>query len=140
VVFLPKDGATVEVSGETECRSTLDLIAGGRVPDGPQKPKHVAALLPEPSSPSDPNAIRVVIIPTMSGLPWGKVGYLFPEDAVRYRPVIDRVASIGKVTVCHVSLKGGRDRGPEEQAYIGVTLHLDTPENLMLDIDKKLRA
>jgi hypothetical protein len=54
--------------------------------------------------------------------------------------VIDRVASIGKVAACHASLKGGWDRGPEDRGDIGVTLHLDVPANLMLELDKKLRA
>ncbi len=97
-------------------------------------------LLPEPSSPYDPNAVRVVIIPMRPNQPWGKVGYLSPEDAERYRPVIDRVASTGRVTACQVSLKGGRDRGPEGRGYYAATLHLDTPANLMLVLDKELRA
>jgi hypothetical protein len=140
VVFQPKDGATVEVSGESRYQETLEIIAGGRTTKGPRNPDHVATLLPEPSSSPDPDAVRVVIVPTRSGQPWGKVGYLSREDAVRYRPVIDRVASIGKATACHVSLKGGWDRGPEDRGDIGVTLHLDVPANLMLELDKKLRA
>jgi hypothetical protein len=140
VVFLPRDGATVEVSGESRYQETLEIIAGGRTSEGAQNPDHVATLLPEPSSAPDPNAVRVVIVPTRPGRPWGKVGYLSPEDAVRYRPVIDRVASIGKVAACHVSLKGGWDRGPEDHGDIGVTLHLDVPANLMLELDKELKA
>ena len=140
VLFLPKDRATVEVSGESDCQGTFELIAGGRTLDGPRNPDHVAILLPEPASPYDPNAVRVVILPTGPGQPWGKVGYLSREDAVRYRPVIDRVASTGKVTACQVSLKGGWDRGPEDRGYFGVTLHLDMPEKLMLELDKELRA
>lgn len=138
VVFLPKNGATVEVSGESRYQDTLEVIAGGRTSKGARNPEHVAALLPEPSSATDPDAVRVLIVPKRSGLPWGQVGYLSREDAVRYRPVIDRVASIGKVTACHVSLKGGWDRGPEDRVDISVTLHLDVPANLMLELDKKL--
>lgn len=54
--------------------------------------------------------------------------------------MIDRVASIGKVTACRVSLKVELDRGLEDRRYFGVTLHLDTPANLMLKLDKELRA
>ncbi len=144
VVFLPRDPAQVDVAGVSDCQDTLGLIVGGRTlngqrnPDRP-KPDHVAILLPEPSSQSDPDAIRVVIIPTRPRQPWGKVGYLHPEDAAHYRPVIDRVASIGKVTACHVSLLGGPDGDSEGSGY-GVTLHLDIPENLMLELDKELGA
>jgi hypothetical protein len=139
-VFLPKNEATVEVSGESSYQDTLEIIAGGRTTKGARNDSHVAALMPEPSSAPDPDAVRVVIVPTRTGQPWGKVGYLSPDDAVRYRPVIDRVASIGKVTACHVSLTGGWDRGPEDRGDIGVTLHLDAPANLMLELDNKLLA
>jgi ssDNA-binding Zn-finger/Zn-ribbon topoisomerase 1 len=91
----------------------------------------MAIFLPEPSNPYDPNAVRVGL-----GPPWGKVGYLSREDAVRYRPVIDRLAAMGKVTACRASLKGGWDRGRGDRGSFGITLHLDTPPNLMLDVDK----
>jgi hypothetical protein len=135
VVFLPRPLATVEVSGVSDCQEILGLMAGGRTLDGTGRPDHVAILLPEPSNANDPSAIRVVIIPTKAGQTWGKVGYLSPENAVRYLPVIDRVASIGKVTACHVSLKGGSSAAGGGYT---VTLHLDVPENLMLELDKAL--
>jgi len=140
VQFLPKDQATVEVSGESDCQGTLELIAGGRTSNGPRKPYHIAILLPEPWNSDNPDAVRVVIIPTKRGRPWGKVGYLSREDGVRYRPVIDRVASIGKVTACQASLTGGWDRGPEDRQDFAVTLHLDMPAKLMLVLDKELQA
>ena len=140
VVFQPKDKATVEVSGDSRYQDILESIAGGRTTNGARNPDQVATLLPEPSSAPGPDAVRVVIVPTRSGQPWGKVGYLSQEDAARYRPVIDRVASMGKVTACHVSLAGGWDRGPEDRGDIGVRLHLDAPANLMLELDKKLGA
>ena len=140
VLFLPKEGATVEVSAVLDCQDTLGLIVGGRTLDDPRKLDHVAILLPEPSGPHGPDAVRVVVIPTKSGQPWGKVGYLSREDAVRYRAVIDRVASIRKVTACRVSLKVELDRGLEDRRYFRVTLHLDRPANLMLKLDKELRA
>jgi hypothetical protein len=140
VLFLPKEGATVEVSKVLDCQDTLELIVGGRSLDGPRKPDHVAMLLPEPLGPYGADAVRVVVIPTKRGQPWGKVGYLSRDDAVRYRPVIDRVAAIEKVTVCRVSLNVELDRGLEDRPYIGVALQLDTPTNLMLELDKKLPA
>ncbi len=140
VLFLPKDHATVEVSGASDFQATLELIAGGRTLDGPRYPDQVAILLPEPTNPCDPDAVRVVVLPRRPGQTWGKVGYLSREDAVRYRPVIARCASAGKVTACRVSLKGGWDRGPEDRGDFGVTLLLDMPAKLMLQLDKELRA
>ncbi len=139
-VFLPREGATVEVAKVLDCQDTLERIVGGRSLDGPRKPDQVAMLLPEPSGPHGPDAVRVVVIPTKRGNPWGKVGYLSREDAMRYRPVIDRVASIEKVTACHASLKIELDQGLEDRPYIGVTLHLETPADLMRELDKKLPA
>jgi hypothetical protein len=137
VLFLPRPGATVEVTGESACQDTLALIAGGRTLDGSGKPAHVAMLLPEPSNAGDPFAVRVVIIPSKPGRPWGKVGYLSREDAERYQPVVDRVALIGKVTACRASLMG-EPGGSEGGGAYTVTLHLDTPENLMLKLAREL--
>jgi hypothetical protein len=139
VLFLPRVGATIEVVGESDCQETLGLIAGGRTLDGSGKPDHVAILLPEPSNAADPWAIRVVIIPTKPGRPWGKVGYLSGDDGALYQPVIDRVASLGKVTACQASLKGEYGSSEGRGGY-AVTLFLDMPENLMLKLDKELKV
>jgi hypothetical protein len=129
-LFEPAGRATVEVSGESHYQGTLERIAGGRTIDGARNRDHLAIFLPEPWSPYDPNAVRVYV-----GPPWGKVGYLSREDAVRYRPVIDRLASLGKVTACRASLKGGWDRGRGDSGSFGVTLHLNTAPNLLLELD-----
>ena len=134
-VFYPEPGgATVEASGELHCQEALGRIAGGRACDSALN--YDAMLLPEPSNRDDANAVRVIVLasetqPTGSG----KVGYLSREDAIRYRPVVDRLASIGKVAVCRVHLKGGWNREHGDRPF-GVTLYLDTPANLMLELGR----
>jgi hypothetical protein len=128
-LFEPADRATVEVSSHYQ--ATLEQIAGGRTVDGPRNRDHQAMLIPEPSNPYDHHAVRVYL-----GPPWGKVAYLSREDASRYRPVIDRLASMGKLTACLASLKGGWDRGPGDRGLFWLTLLLDTPPNLMIELDK----
>jgi len=143
VVFLPKDQATVEVSGASKCQDTLELVSGGRTAGGPRVRDQVAMLLPEPSDTGHPDAVRVVVLPRRGGQPWGKVGYLLHGDAIRYRPVIDRCASLGKVTACHAALTGGiegAEDGAEDGAAFGVTLFLDEPGNLMAQLDKAFPA
>lgn len=132
-LFDPPARGTVEVVGESHYQGTLERIAGGRTIDGPRYPDHQAVLMPEPSNPYDRNAVRVYL-----GPPHALVGYLTREDAVRYRPVIDRLAATGRLVACLASLKGGWDRGPKDRVMFGVTLYLDIPTNLMIDLDSNL--
>jgi hypothetical protein len=139
-VFLPKNQAVVGVLRASRYQGALELIAGGRTLDGLRSPNQVAMLLPEPSNAADPNGVRVVVIPRKPGRPWGKVGYLSREDAEQYRPVIERVAALGKVTACHAVLAVGPSRGADGPGHIGVALLLDMPEKLMLVLDKELKV
>jgi hypothetical protein len=123
----------VDVVGEGSHQGSLERLAGGRTIDGGRNRDHVAMLLPEPTNPYDPAAVRVVVI-TDGGV-GATIGYLSREDAVAYRPVIDRVAADGKVVACRASLSGGWDRGPDDRGSFGVRLALDTPEGLTKDLD-----
>jgi len=125
-LFPPVGRKRVDVVGESHYQGTLQRIGGGRTTDGTRDPDHTAALLPEPTNPYDPNAVRVVILASHAAQKSGKVGYLSRENAVTYRPIIDRLAAYGKVTVCRASLKGGWDRGPGDRGSIGVDLHMGT--------------
>lgn len=129
VLFEPAGRATVRVIGESEFQGLLELIGGERTADGVRDSDHVAMLLPEPDNPDDAEAMRVVIVPRPSGSAWGKVGYLSPDDAAAFRPVVDRVASLGKVTCCRASLEADA-AGP-----IGIMLALASPPLLMLELD-----
>jgi hypothetical protein len=129
----PSGRAGVDVVGESHYQGTLDAIAGGKTTDGVRQPEHLAALIPQPTNPHDPNAVRVVIVPTKSGQSWGHVGHLTREDAVAYRPMIDAVAAASQVVGCRASLTGGWDRGHGDQGSIGVILILGTPEECARD-------
>ncbi|MEX0709982.1 MAG: hypothetical protein WD116_02135 [Chloroflexota bacterium] len=61
-------------------------------------------------------------------------GYLSREDAVAYRPVIDRVAASGRVMMCYASLTGGWDRG----VSFGVILRIGQPWTLMAELDRDM--
>ena len=136
VVFEPPECDGVELAGESLRQDTLELIAGGRTIDGLRDPDgHSAVLLPEPTNPDHPEAVRVVIVPTRRGQPWGLVGYLSREDAVAYGPLIDRVAALGRVVSCRATLTGGWDRGPDDRGSIGVVLVLGSPEECALKLD-----
>ena len=119
---------TVNVVGEGSYQGSLERLAGGRTIDGPRDRYHTAILLPEPTNPYDPNAVRVAVV-TSSG-DGATIGYLSREDAVAYRPVIDRLAAQGKVAACRASIGGGWDRG-----NFGVRLSMGTPDALMRELD-----
>lgn len=123
------DGDCVEVVGESNYQDALLEVAGGKTEHGPVNVEHTAILLPEPANRFDPNAVRVVI------LPGGLVGYLCREDAVDYRAVIDRLASIGQVVACHAQLTGGWLRGDDEGSF-GAELQLGSPNDLMSELDE----
>lgn len=135
-LFEPTNRATVEVMGESHYQGTLERLAGGRTIDGGRYRDHIALMLPEPSNPYDHNAVRVLLAPHFDGATAGLVGYLSREDAVAYRPVIDRLASMARLMACRASLKGGWDRGGGDRGSFGVTLHLDRPLVLMADMDR----
>ena len=123
----PQGRARVDAVGESHYQGTLEAIAGGRTTDGVRNPDHLAALIPEPTNPYDPKAVREVIVPTKGGQAWGHVGHLSREDAVAYRPVIDAAAAVAHVIGCRASLTGGWDRGHGDRGSIGVILALRTP-------------
>lgn len=125
----------VDVVGESHYQPALEQIAGGRTADGPRYPNHTAVLLPEPTNEHDPNAVRVIVAREGGG-EGVLAGYLSREDAVAYRPVIDRVAESGRVTMCYASLKGGYDR----MVSFGVTLRIGQPWSLMAELDRDMGA
>ncbi len=124
---------TVNVVGEGSYQGSLERLAGGRTIDGPRDRYHTAILLPEPTNPYDPNAVRVAVV-TSSG-DGATIGYLSREDAVAYRPVIDRLAAQGKVAACRASIGGGWDRGSGDRGNFGVRLSMGTPDALMKELD-----
>lgn len=121
----------VDVVGESNYQADLERVAGGRTRDGAKVVDHIALLLPEPTNKWDANAVRVFVVPSQGGNA-GLGGYLSREEAVVYRPVIDRLAALGRLTMCHASLKGGWGRG----ISFGVTLWIGPPWSLMAELDR----
>lgn len=81
----------------------------------------LVALIPEPTNPYDPNAIRVDV------LRGSQAGYLAREDAVAYRLAMDAVQSSGKQGVCRAKLIGGTPAKPS----FGVVIDLLDPTALL---------
>lgn len=128
-------GRTIRVVGVSEYQGTLEVIAGGRTTDGARDRDHLAALFPEPHNVYDRNAVRVVLSQQVERPKSAHVGYLSRADALAYRPIIDRLAAGGFVACCRASIGGGWERG-DDQGSFGVRLHIDTPQNLMREIDE----
>src|SRR5262245_59128710 len=124
----------VAVVGESQYQGSLERLAGGRTIDGAKNRDHKALLLPEPTNPYDPNAVRVVVV-TADGS-GATIGYMSRDNAVAYRPVIDRLARLGKVAGCLASISGGWDRGSGDRGSFGVRLSMGTPDALMKELDE----
>jgi hypothetical protein len=148
----PKSGTLAHELGQVELR------AGGRVPvvgtgehqealreagprgiasgdsdyvrdDGAELQGWPAALVPEPSNPHDQNAIQVQVMTGEDGR-YRLVGYLSPEDAVRYQPVVQRLWTRKAIGACTAVLEGSGEGEP-----LSVRLDLAPPERQWLPPD-----
>ena len=128
-VMLDAGRYVVEVVGEGSHQGTIEQAVGGRTIDGALEPDQIAILMPEPANPYDSNAVRVVF---PNG---GTVGYLSRENAVAYRPAIDRLAAVGKLVACRAAVRGGWDRGPGDRGNFGVKLHMGLPADVMAELE-----
>jgi hypothetical protein len=127
MIVADRADAVLEVVGEQSYQENILAAAGGRDQNGPVKPDHVAALVLEPDNRYDKNAICVRI-------DGRRVGYLSREDDIRYGPVLRLLESRGKVLACEAHLKGGWYRGRGDAGSVGVSLHLGSPAETMLDL------
>jgi len=87
----------VNVAGESHYQDALHAIAGSG--DGEVRFETTAALVPEPSNPHDPNAVRVEIDGRL-------VGYLPRAAAVAYGPVVREPVERGRTAVCDAMVAG----------------------------------
>lgn len=113
----------LQTVGESHYQPSLQWACDGTNADGPNHPRVLAELIPEPRNPHDPNAVRVQVGGRL-------VGYLAREDAAVYQPVLLRLAQHGALT-CEARIKGGyavRDAG--FRASLGIELFVGTPEDL----------
>jgi hypothetical protein len=136
-LFPPVGRSVVDVIGEGSCQGTLEQIGGGKTIDGMRNRDHTSLLIPEPTNPYDPNAVRVVLVPSTPGVPAGRIGYLSREDAVAYRPIIDHLAAWGQMAAAKASLQGGWDRGRGDRGFIGVVLHMGTVVDCQAELVKE---
>jgi HIRAN domain len=83
-----------------------------------------AVLMPEPTNPFDPRAIRVVADGADT------IGYLSKEDAVHYSPVFELLAQHKRVGTCRAQLTGGVG----EKRSFGVLLNLRDVDELLIFI------
>lgn len=105
-----------KVVGESHYQPALDKICGGRCEDGVNQ--HASAtLVLEDDNRYDKNAVRVEISNTT-------VGYLAREDARLYRKRLRDKGNKAPRT-CRAVIRGGWDRGGDDQGYFGVRLDLD---------------
>jgi hypothetical protein len=116
-------GRELEVVGESHYQGALERAAGGRAPGGVDF-EVVATLVPEPKNPHDRNAIAIQV----NG---ETVGYLARAVAVRYQPVVRRLADAGQVGQCNARIVGGWDRGSRDRGSFGIWLDLATPAKAM---------
>ena len=89
--------ALINVAGESHYQDALHEIAGES--EGEVRLETTAALIPEPTNPHDPNAIRVEIDGKL-------VGYLPREKAVAYGPLVNEPAERGRTAVCEAMVAG----------------------------------
>ncbi len=103
---------STEVVGESHYQRNLESITGGKTPDGVEKYLE-AELVLEDANPHDKNAVRVDI--------QGKtVGYLSRERAMQWRSSSKHL----KTRTCSAVVRGGWNRGPNDQGHFGVWLKL----------------
>jgi hypothetical protein len=95
------DTSFCAVKGESHYQEALGATRGHCSGVFEGQPAFVAALVPEPENPYDPNAVAVYS-------PAGKLGYLPRERAPEYREVFDQLTRLGYHGAgCAAHLTGG---------------------------------
>jgi hypothetical protein len=118
------DDEIVRTVGVSHYQGALRRIAGA-AGAGPVRREVDAALVPEPTNPHDPNAVRVEIDGEL-------VGYLSREDAVRYGPAVQRLREHGRLLVSSAVISG-RGEG-SETPNLGLFLSLPSPTEAELEV------
>lgn len=117
-VFLQGDGSfSLAIVGESKYAESLERICGRRTRKGVNLVTS-ASLVIEDGNPHDPMAVRVDI----KGL---TVGYLKRDKARLYRERLGRFCPSGAHAICYARIRGGWDRGANDQGDYGVQLDVD---------------
>jgi hypothetical protein len=127
-VNLPGPGRfDVETVGESHYQDALEAICGPRTEDGEDRVVE-AWLVLEDANPYDALAVRVDIDGHV-------VGYLSRVNARVYREQLAAQA-VGVVRAsCLARIRGGWDRGPDDQGFYGVFLDLPTASSFVPGTD-----
>jgi hypothetical protein len=108
----------VAVVGESHYQDALASVAGPKQRGGVQLDTQ-ALLIREPDNPHDANAVAV----HLNGA--GKVGYLSRTEAVRYGPLLSRLAKSGCAAACEAVVLGG---DASRRTQFCVWLHIAPPD------------
>jgi HIRAN domain len=110
----------VDVVGESFYQEAISSVSG-RTGTEALSFDCVAALVPEPTNPHDPNAIAVQIEGHL-------VGHLSRENAILYHPVVDAGIRLGIVLACNAHI-AAHDPADATTPNAGVFLHLPSPQD-----------
>ena len=130
-VPLSEDGR-LAVVGESHYQTALWSAVQGR-PAGEGFDEHLpvtAVLVPEPTNPYDPNAVRVDVRSNGSS---EIVGYLARAVAAAYQPVLLALGA-NRYGTCAARITGGGEK------YYGIYLHLAGPEVLLFANQSKCES
>lgn len=109
-----------EVVGESHYRAAIEQATGGPRREG-VKVVTWAALIPETDNPYDAGAVAI-------HLDGRKVGHLRKAEAAAFRPVLERVAAVGRVAYCRADVYGGWNRSRSDTGDYGITLYVAGPD------------
>jgi hypothetical protein len=110
---------SVPVVGESHYQPALRAVTGTAIEEAVEA-EHFAELVPEPSNPYDPNAVKVLI-------DGRKIGHLSRENAVRFGPKIKAMAERGKPLICSCFVGCAPETG---NPNIGVSLQFPVSEQV----------
>lgn len=110
-------GFGLAVVGESYYRQNFDRVCGKKS-DGANNVIVVAVLVCEAGNSHDPNAVRIDV----GGLP---LGHLSRAMAKKYRARLAALNLDERPRSCRGMVRGGWDRGGEDQGEYGIRLDLD---------------
>ena len=108
----------VDVFGESKYQNELDMICGGKTPNGHSKVVK-ATLTVEANDYSDDKILRVAIE--------GKtIGIVKGNDSLQHCKMLEKIGKPNLTTTCSALIVGGWDDGEGDTGFYGVKLDLPT--------------
>ena len=120
---------TQEVIAEESFQDVLADAAGGWALES-HDVVVATALIPEPTNPVDPTAVRVDLIGAPGTLA-RQTGYLPPEDARRIGTPLRMLLDEGIVVECPGRIVGGWNRGPNDVGPFAIWLSVPDADHLL---------